>query len=85
MNQLTLHVLVNCCYSYATYKKKKIKYERKEEYLFCESLQTTAAATDVMNFIKHFFEKRDIPLEKFGYVYTDGAPAVAVNRSSWHC
>ena len=56
-----------------------------EEFLFFESLQTTSAATDVMNLIKDFSEKHDIPLEKIGYVCTDGAPAMAVNRNSWHC
>ena len=30
------------------------KFEPKEEFLFCESLQTTAAAADVMNLIKDF-------------------------------
>ena len=30
------------------------KFELKEEFLFCESLQTTAAAADVTNLIKDF-------------------------------
>ena len=36
-------------------QKAGTKLELKEEFLFCESLQTTAAATDVMNLIKAFF------------------------------
>ena len=52
------------------------KLELKEEFLFCESLQTKAAATVVMNLIKAFFEKHDILFEKIGFVCTDGAPAM---------
>ena len=76
MNQLTLHVLVNCWYSYATHRKQKSKFELKEEFLYCESFQTTAAVTDVENFFKDFFGKHGIPLEKIGYVSIDGASAM---------
>ena len=63
---------------YTTCKKQEFleagtKLELKEEFLFRESLQTTAAATDIMNLIKAFFEKHDIPLEKIKFVCTDGA------------
>ena len=58
------------------YKKEKLKLELKEEFLFCESLQTTAAVTDVMNFIKDFFGKHYILVEKIGYVSIDSAPAM---------
>ena len=57
-------------------QKAGTKLELKEEFLFYESLQTTATATDVMNFIRIFVEKHDIPLEKIGFVCTDGAPAM---------
>ena len=36
-------------------QKAGTKLELKEEFLFCESLQTTVAAMDVMNLIKAFF------------------------------
>ena len=62
MSQLKLHVLGNCCYLYATYRNKN-KFE-VDEFLFCESLQTTAVVTDAMNVIKDFFEKHDISLWK---------------------
>ena len=51
--------------------------------MFCESLQTTAAATDVTNFIKDFFEKHDIPLEKLGYVRSEGAPLTLGGKSGF--
>ena len=62
----------------------KTKFELMEEFLFSESLQTTAAATYVLNLFENFFEKHDISLEKIGYVCSDGASALAVNRDSWH-
>ena len=58
--------------------KRNKKFELKKEILSCESLQTTAAATDIMNVIKDFFEKH-IFLEKIGcwyHVCTDGAVAI---------
>ena len=62
-------------------QKTGTKLELKEEFLFCESLQTTATASDVMNLIKAFLEKHDIPLEKIGFVCTDGHRlCLAVNR-----
>ena len=57
-------------------QKAGTKLELKEEFLFCESLQTTATASDVMNLIKAFFGKHDIPLEKIGFACTDGALAM---------
>ena len=63
-------------------QKAETKLKLKEEFLFCESLQTTTAATDVMNLIKAFFEKHDIPLEK-GFVCTDGAPAMLCCKSGF--
>ena len=56
-------------------QKAGTKLKLKEEFLFCESLQTRAAATDVMNLIKAFFKKHDILLAKIGFVCIDGAPA----------
>ena len=77
-------------------QKEKIKVELKEEYLFCESLETIAAATDVMNLIKDFFAKHDIPLEKIlvcayrwftGYGYKSGFVALLknMNLNLIHC
>ena len=67
-------------------QKSGRKRELKEEFLFCESLQTTAAATDVMNLIKAFVGKRNISLEKIGFLCTDGHRlCLVVNRGLWHC
>ena len=64
-------------------QKAGTKLELKEEFLFCESLQTTATASDVMNLIKAFFEKHDIPLEKIGFACIDGAPAMLGCKSGF--
>ena len=55
-------------------QKAGTKLELKEEFLFCESRQTTAATTDAMNLIKAFFEKYDF--EKIEFVCIKGAPAM---------
>ena len=49
-------------------QKAGTKLELKEEFLFCESLQTAAATTDTINLINAFFEKHDIPFQKIGFV-----------------
>ena len=65
-------------------QKAGTKLELKEEFLFFESLQTTATVSDVMNLIKAFFKKHDIPLlEKIGFVCTDGAPAMLGCKSGF--
>ena len=64
-------------------QKAGTKLELREEFLFCESLQTTATTSEVMNLIKAFFEKHDIPLEKIGFVCTVGAPAMLGCKSGF--
>ena len=64
-------------------QKAGTKLELKEEFLFCESLQTTATASDVISLIKAFFEKHDIPLEKIGFVCTDGASTMLGCKSGF--
>ena len=59
------------------------KPQLKEEFLFCESLQTITATTDVTNLIKAFFKKHDIPFENIGFVCTDGAPAMLGCKSGF--
>ena len=64
-------------------QKAGTKFELKVEFLFCDNLQTTATASDVMNLIKAFFEKHDIPLEKIGFVRTDGALTMLGSKSGF--
>ena len=59
------------------------KLDLKKEFLFCESLQTPEAATDVMNLIKAFLEKHDIPLEKIWFVCTYGATVMLGCKSGF--
>ena len=62
-------------------QKEKTKFELKEEFLFCESLQLQQLRQ--MSWIQSkFLEKHDISLEKIGFVYTDGALAV-LGCKSW--
>ena len=63
-------------------QKAETKLELEKEFLCYESLQTTAA-TDVMNLLKAFFKKHDIPLEKTGFVCTDEAPAILDCKSGF--
>ena len=64
-------------------QKAGTKLDLKEEFLFCESLQTTAPTTDVMNLIKAFFEKHYIALEKIGFACTDRALAMLGCKSGF--
>lgn len=57
--------------------------EIKDEFLFCETLQTTTKAADVFRLLDEFFEKHQIKWEKVGSVCTDGAPAMIGNRSGF--
>ena len=67
-------------------QKEKTKFELKEEFLFCESLQTIATATDVVNLIKNFLKSKTFLLKKLGMgVLTVHRLCLAVNRCSWHC
>ena len=53
----------------------------KDEFLFCEPLQTTMKADDVMRLVADFFENYQIKWEKLRSVCTDGAPAMIAKRS----
>ena len=55
----------------------------KDEFLFCEPLQTTTKADDVFGLLANFFEKHQIKWEKIRSVCTDGAPAMIGKRSGF--
>ena len=55
--------------------------EIKDEFLFCETLQTTTKTADIFRLVDEFFEKHQIKWEKLGSVCTDGAPAMIGYRS----
>ncbi|XP_076064460.1 protein FAM200C-like [Oratosquilla oratoria] len=55
--------------------------EIKDEFLFCEALQTMTKAADISQLMDEFFEKHQIKWEKVVSVCTDGAPAMIGYRS----
>ena len=55
----------------------------KDEFLFCEGLQTTTKAADVFRLLDEFFQRHQIEWEKVGSVCTDGAPAMIGHRSGF--
>ena len=50
--------------------------ELKNEFLFCEPLQKTTKATDIMQKIQDFFDKNNLTWDIVGSICTDGAPAM---------
>ena len=60
------------------------KYERsKEDFLFCEPLQTSTTAADIFDLIDDFFKEHPIKCEKLCGVCTDGAPAMLGCKSGF--
>ena len=55
----------------------------KDEFLFCQGLQTTSKAADVFRLVDEFFLRHQIKWEKVGSVCTDGAPAMIGHRSGF--
>ena len=47
-----------------------------EEFLFCQSLETTSKAADVFQVLSDFFDKTELSWSKLVGVCTDGAPAM---------
>ena len=47
-----------------------------EEFLFCQPLETTLKAVDVLQMLIDFFDKTELSWSKFVGVCTDGAPAM---------
>ena len=54
-----------------------------EEFLYCNSSETTATAQNVMNSILKFFETEGLQWEKLCGVCTDGAPAMLGCKSGF--
>ncbi|XP_059097468.1 protein FAM200C-like [Tigriopus californicus] len=48
----------------------------KEEFLFCERLETTTKAVDVFKLIQSFFDRHELAWDLIGSICTDGAPAL---------
>lgn len=57
--------------------------ELKNEFLFCEPLQQTTKATDIMQKIQDFFDKNNLTWDIVGSICTDGAPAMMGVRSGF--
>ena len=55
----------------------------KEEFLYCNSLETTATAQDVINNISKFYEKQGLQWEKLCGVCTDGVLAMLRCKSGF--
>ena len=55
----------------------------KEEFLFCEPLQTTSKAADILAILETFFSAHGITWAMVRSVCTDGAPAMLGSRSGF--
>lgn len=71
------------CSQLLVFVRYVFKRDLKEEFLFCEALETTTRAVDVFNKVAEFFEKHGITWMMVGSVCTDGAPAMLGARSGF--
>ena len=55
----------------------------KEEFLFCERLETTTKAVDVFELIQSFFDRHELAWDLIGSICTDGAPAMIGKKSGF--
>ena len=55
----------------------------KDEFLFCEPLQTTTKADDALRLGADFFKKHQIKSEKLRSVCTDGVPVMVGKNSGF--
>ena len=69
------YLLVYCRYVHAG--------ELKEEFLMCESLETTTKAVNVLEKMDHFFQQNNISWNHVGSICTDGAPSMRSAKSGF--
>ena len=69
------YLLVHCRYEHAG--------ELKEEFLMCESLETTSKGVDVLEKMDNFFQQNNISWNHVGSLYTDGAPSMLGAKSGF--
>ncbi|XP_076030406.1 protein FAM200C-like [Oratosquilla oratoria] len=55
----------------------------KEEFLFCERLETTTKADDVFRLVQLFFDCHELSWDLIGSICTDGAPAMIGKKSGF--
>ena len=69
------YLLVYCQYVHAG--------EWKEEFLKCESLETTTKAVNVLEKMDHFFQQNNISWNYVGSICTDSAPSMLGAKSGF--
>ncbi|XP_076043639.1 protein FAM200C-like [Oratosquilla oratoria] len=55
----------------------------KEDFLFCEGLETTTKAVDVFRLIQPFFDRHELAWDLIGSICTDGALAMIGKKSGF--
>ncbi len=55
----------------------------KEEFLFCERLETTTKEVDIFKLIQSFFDHHELSWDLIGSICTDGAPAMIGKKSGF--
>ena len=72
----------NCAYL-LVYRQYVHAGKLKEEFLMCESLETTTKAVNVMEKMDHFFQQNNISWNHVGSICTDGAPLMLSAKSGF--
>ena len=66
--------MLNCVYLFV-YCRYVHAGELNEEFLMCESLETTIKAVNISEKMDNFFQKNNLSKKRVGSLYTDGAPS----------
>ena len=57
--------------------------ELKEEFLMCESLETTTKAVDIVEKMDNFFQRNSLTRNHVGFLCTDGVPSMLGAKSGF--
>ena len=67
---------VSNCSQLLVFARYVYQKEVKEKFLFCQPLELTTKAVDILKAVKDFFSSHDINLGVVGSICTDGCPAM---------
>ena len=74
---------VSNCSQLLVFSRYIHKGNLKEDFLMCESLETTTKAIDVFEKLEAFFERNLLTWDNVGFLCTDGAPAMMGVKSGF--
>ena len=74
---------VTLCSQLLVFARYMVEGDFKDKFIFCETLDTTTKAQDVMEIVNNLFEVHGLDWVNLVGVTTDGAPAMLGSRSGF--